>query len=86
MEDHSSFKDQQIATDVINSQKMTTSLYNTFALESNTPQLHQDFLKILIQEHEIQHEMFELMKNKNWYPLELAESKKIEEAKTKFEC
>ena len=86
MDKSSSFKDQQIAGDVLSSQKSTTSLYNKFALEANMPKLHDDFMKILTQEHEMQNEMFELMKEKDWYPLEFAESKKIEEAKKTFEC
>lgn len=86
MDTSSSFKDKQIATDVLSSQKSATSLYNTFALEANMPELHDDFMKILIQEHEMQNEMFELMKKKDWYPMEFAESKKIEEAKKTFEC
>ncbi len=85
MEKNLPFKDQQIAGDVLSSQKSTTELYNKFALESNMPKLREDFMKILNQEHEMQIEMFELMKNKGWYPLEFAESKKIQEAKKIFE-
>lgn len=79
------FKDEQIAADVLSSQKSTTKLYDKFALESNMPQLHKDFMKILEQEHEMQMEMFELMKSKEWYPIESAENQKIQEAKKTFE-
>ena len=85
MGQNSTFKDEQIAGDVLSSQKSTTKLYDKFAVESNMPQLHKDFMKILEQEHEMQIEMFELMKNKNWYPIELAENQKIEEARKTFE-
>ncbi len=84
MEKNLPFKGQQIATDVLTSQKTTTELYNKFALESNMPNLHEDFMEILNQEHEMQMEIFELMKNKGWYPVEFAESKKIEEAQKTF--
>lgn len=84
MDQISSFGDQQIAGDVLTSQKYTTELYNKFALEAKKQELRNDFLKILNQEHEIQVEMFELMEEKGWYPIEMAEDKKIEDAINTF--
>ncbi len=85
MNQNSDFKDQQIAGDVLTAQKYTTELYNRFALEAGMKKLHKDFTEILNQEHEIQVEMFELMEAKGWYPIEMAEQKKIQEAKSTFE-
>lgn len=85
MNDNSNFGDQQIAGDVLTSQKYVTELYNKFALEAKMKKLRDDFKEILNQEHEMQIEMFKLMEAKGWYPIETAESKKIEEAKETFQ-
>ncbi len=85
MASNSTFGDQQIAGDILTSQKYATELYNKFALESKMKELHDDFMEILGQEHEIQMEIFKLMEEKDWYPIEMAESQKIEEAKKTFQ-
>jgi spore coat protein CotF len=85
MNNNSNFGDQQIAGDILTSQKYATELYNKFALEAKMKKLHDDFMEIFNQEHEIQTEIFELMEDKNWYPLEMAESQKIEKAKDTFQ-
>ena len=83
---HTTFGDQQIAGDVLTSQKFAIGLYNQFAMEARKPNLHEDFIDILNQEHAMQSEIFKLMEEKQWYPIEMAKSEKIEQAKKCFEC
>ena len=85
MPEQSKFEDQQVAGDVLTSQKFAIGLYNTFAMEATCPDLHKDFLELLKQEHEMQNEIFKLMEGKGWYPIEMAKAEKIEKAKKMFE-
>lgn len=43
-------------------------------------------LNLLSKEHEIQVDVFNQMHTMGFYPTPAAESKKVQEAKTKFEC
>ena len=86
MNENFDFKDQQIAGDILTSQKHATELYNQFAVEAKMPELHSDFMEMLNQEHQMQQEIFKLMEEKGWYPIEMAEAEKIEKTKKMFEA
>lgn len=76
--------DKERITDALTSQKYVTSTYNTFVNETATPELTNVLLTILNEEHRIQHEVFEEMSTRGWYPLEKAEEQKVEQEKQKF--
>jgi spore coat protein CotF len=78
------FGDKEMITDALTSQKMITSTYNTFANECATPALRSEFMNILSDEHQIQHEIFTEMQKRGWYQVEAAEKTKIDQAKQKF--
>ncbi|HCC34584.1 MAG TPA: spore coat protein [Ruminococcaceae bacterium] len=81
---HQGMKDKEWMQDVLSSQKLITSNYNTFANECATPELRQDMLSLLHEEHDIQAEVFDEMNTRGWYPTTPAEQQKIEQAKQKF--
>ena len=79
------FSDREILTDILSSQKHTTSGYNTSANESATPSVKTDFMNILTEEHQIQNDVFKEMQKRGWYPVEAADQNKIQQAKQKYQ-
>ena len=78
------FGDKEMITDALTSQKMITGNYNTFANECASPALKSDFMNILSDEHQIQHEIFSEMQKRGWYNVEQADQNKISQAKQKY--
>jgi len=76
--------DKELIGDSLTSQKFISSNYNTFANECVTPELRNDFLNILNEEHQIQAELFTEMQNRGWYQVEPATQTKIQQAKQKI--
>jgi len=79
------FDDKCMATDLLNSEKMMTSQYNTALCESATGEVRGCLSGILDDEHRIQQEIFDVMSSKGWYPTPKAEETKLNEARVKFE-
>lgn len=73
--------DKELIGDSVSSQKFISSNYDTFANECVTPELRNDFLNILNEEHQIQAELFTEMQNRGWYQVQPAEQTKIQQAK-----
>lgn len=78
------FGDKEMITDALTSQKSITGSYNTFANECATPALRSEFMNILSDEHQIQHEIFTEMQKRGWYQVEAAEKNKVDQAKQKY--
>lgn len=76
--------EQEMLTDALSSQKFMTENYNIFAGECASPAVKADFMNILNEEHQIQHEVFTEMQKRGWYPVEPADQNKINQAKQKF--
>lgn len=79
------FGTQAVLHDFLNTQKLTTGNYNTFAGECMHTDLRNDVLHILDEEHAIQNEIFEEMKERGFYPIKEANKTMIGQAKKKFE-
>ena len=82
---NSSFADQQMMDDALSSQKFITSTYNTFANECASSALKSEFMNILSEEHQIQHDIFSEMQKRGWYQTEQADQNKINQAKQKYQ-
>ena len=80
------FSDKDMIGDVLSTQKMMTGGYNTVANESSNPQIKNTFMDILNDEHCIQHDVFEQMSQRGWYPTESAPQNKIDTVKQKYCC
>lgn len=78
-------QEKEIFEDVLTSQKAVTGAYNNFTNECATPNIRNEFLNILTEEHQIQAEVFDEMKKRGWYPTPAADQQKIQQAKMKFQ-
>lgn len=78
-------QEKEIFEDVLTSQKAITGVYNNFANECATPNVRDEFMNILKEEHQIQAEVFDEMKKRGWYQTPAAEQQKIDQAKQKFQ-
>lgn len=77
--------DQEMLNDSIASQKLISSTYDTYANECATPNLRDDFLNILKDEHQIQAQLFNEMQKRGWYQVSPADQNKVTQAKQKFQ-
>lgn len=77
-------KDQDMMTDVLNSQKSITGNYNTFANEVKDCHVKDTLMDILYDEHSIQFDVFRVMDQRGWYETENALPDKINKVKQKF--
>lgn len=78
------FGDKDMMTDILSSQKFVTDGYNSYANECATPAVKTDFMNILKEEHQIQHDVFCEMQKRGWYSTESADQNKINQAKQKY--
>lgn len=78
------FGDREMMEDALSSQKFITEGYNTFANECASPALKTDFMNILNEEHQIQHELFLEMQKRGWYLVEAADQNKVQQEKQKY--
>lgn len=76
-----SFNDKEMLMDALSSQKMMTESYNQFANECASSMLLNEFLNLLSEEHQIQHDVFTELQKRGWYQLQDAPSEKIEQVK-----
>lgn len=82
---NSSFSDQEMLDDALTSQKFITDGYNTFANECADPALKTEFMNLLSEEHQIQHELFGEMLGRGWYQVSPAPQDKINQARQKYQ-
>lgn len=81
----SSITEKDLMNDVLASQKFITDTYNTYTNECATPNIRDEFMRILGEEHQIQAEVFDTMKQRGWYQTPAAEQQKIQQAKQKYQ-
>lgn len=77
--------DMEMVNDALASQNLISGNYNTFANECATPNLRDEFLNILKDEHQIQAEIFTEMQKRGWYTVEPADQNKVNQAKQKYQ-
>lgn len=80
-----SLPEKELMTDVLSSQKFVTDSYNTFTNECATPNVRNEFMQILQEEHQIQAEVFDAMKNRGWYQAPAADQQKVQQTKQKYQ-
>jgi spore coat protein CotF len=80
-----SMGDVEMVNDSIASQKLISSAYDTFANECATPNLRDEFINLLKDEHQIQAELFTEMQKRGWYQVKAADQQQITQAKQKFQ-
>ncbi len=80
-----SITEKDMMYDVLSSQKFITDTYNTFTNECASANTRDEFMKLLQEEHQIQADVFDTMKQRGWYQTSNAEQQKIQQAKQKFQ-
>ena len=80
------YTEKEILGDALNTEKYATNLYNLSANECVHENLRCTMMDLLQKEHDIQTDVFNKMHEMGFYPTPAAESKKMQEAKAKFEC
>ena len=78
------FTEQDKATDLLQSEKYLAGCYNSYLLESATPEVKQCLSGLLNDTHSMQQRLFEDMNSRGWYPVTKAEDQKVMSAKQKF--
>lgn len=77
--------DKGLLWDCLKDQKFLASNYNTMATEVACGQLLQETLRIHQEEININHDLFNLMHARGWYPVSAAEQQKIQQTQTKVQ-
>jgi spore coat protein CotF len=80
----SNLPERDLMNDVLSSQKFITDTYNTFTNECATPNVRDGFMSILNEEHQIQAEVFDVMKQRGWYQVPAADQQKVNQAKQQY--
>ncbi len=80
-----SLPEKELMTDVLSSQKFVTDSYNTYTNECATPNVRNEFMQILQEEHQIQAEVFDALKNRGWYQTPAADQQKVQQTKQKYQ-
>jgi spore coat protein CotF len=80
------YTEKEVLTDALNTEKNSTNLYNMSVNECVHDNLRSTIMDLLKKEHEIQVDVFNQMHTMGYYPTPAADGKKIQEARTKFEC
>lgn len=78
-------QEKELFDDMLSSQNFITDTYNTFTNECASPNVRNEFMRILTEEHQIQAEVFDEMSKRGWYPTSTADQQKIQQAKQKFQ-
>ena len=76
--------EKNILKDILFSQKKISQNYNLYANECSTPTVRDQFLELLMEEHQIEANIFDEMQKRGWYQVLNAEYEKIEQAKQKL--
>ena len=79
-----SMSEKDMLADCLNSQKLISTNYNTFAGECTNANLRDAFLSILKEEHQIQSDIFTELQSHGWYQVKQATQQEVDELKTKF--
>ena len=76
--------DRDYLNDILATQKYMTDSLNIAVREASHQSLHQDLLTILMENHQAQRDLFNLMFQKGWYKLEAEEQQKLDQAYQQF--
>lgn len=77
--------DKNIMENLLLTTKGICDLYLHGTIESSTQSVHSTFDTALQQSLKIQDTIYQKMSEKGWYPTEIAEQKKIDKVKEKYQ-
>jgi len=76
--------DKEIMTSVLNEHKLAASALTTLVLESSSTMLRSDAESILTKTFNGQKQVFDMMSQKGWYPVQNANQQEISMAQQKI--
>jgi len=76
--------EQELITDLIASEKHTTSAYNSFITETDCSNLRQTLMSIQQDEQRIHEDLFNAANQRGWYAVPRAADMEVQNAKNKF--
>ena len=79
-----SYADREQLTDLLNSQKFLTGVYNNNLNEAATPEFRATLTSILAEEQQIQNRIFNEMSQRGFYNVCQAEEQKIQKTKDQY--
>ncbi|MDR3051034.1 MAG: spore coat protein [Oscillospiraceae bacterium] len=78
------WNDEAMIGDILTTEKALVGYYAAMSVETTCQQLRQvltdNYTKVLGDQYQV----FDLMKQRNWYPVKNAPAQEIQDAKTKF--
>ena len=78
------FQDKDRMMDALSSQKFLSGIYNESLNEAYHTPVKKCFSGLLEDVHRTQEELFAVMNERGWYPVEAAEEQKVTAARQKF--
>ena len=78
------YQDKDRMMDALSSQKFLSGVYNESLNEAYHTPVKNCLSNLLDDVHRTQEELFALMTERGWYPVEDAETQKVEQARLKF--
>ena len=78
------FSEKEQITDLLSAEKFLAGNYNSFLLESATPEMVRCFSGLLTDTHNMQQTVFHEMQSRGWYAVTKAQDSKVTETKQKF--
>lgn len=82
--DRNSWSASEILEEAISTEKHLTALYNNAANEAKGDKVRQDFLNILMDEHQLKQDIFSVMLRRGLYQPQQAEAQDIASTQQKF--
>ena len=76
--------DEEIVSDILTTEKTLVGFYGTSACETTCQNLRQVLVGNMGQTVSDQYQVFDQMRQRNWYPVKNAPSQEVQDAKTKF--
>lgn len=76
--------DKEYMQDILFTAKTLTNLYHNATQEAATEQLYNQFKTNMNDSICMQHDIFNAMQQKGWYPMQQAQQQQIEQVKTKY--
>ena len=79
------YSEKEVLADALAAEKAATNNYNTFSNECVHQGVRKAILDCLEKEYDIQQDVFNMMHDMGYYPTPAADTKKVQEAKQKYQ-
>ena len=77
--------EKDIICDSMNAQKHMCTLYDAYACECATPNLRDEFVSLLRDEHQIQADLFDELLRRGWFQAAMADPNALQQIKQSYQ-